>query len=213
MREQKIKNYLKTIFIMQEEGEVRGVYLARELEVSKATVSITLRDLEAGGYISIQPDHTVRLSPEGLKLAKEAMHETVYQGRRYHSVLQKIGADVSDFEDDGADLVNWLRREDLSVLLEAVFILSRHYYRVRSTDLRDCLELPNSTITRGLARLEQKGLISAGERNTLSLTESGRHYASVFYNEKEQQREKLIRQGLPKEEAELQVLKQEKERK
>ena len=75
MRENKAKEYLRTIFALELEGPVRGACIARELNVTKATVSGALKSLVEEGYLVMESDHSVRLTGAGRQMAKEAIHQ------------------------------------------------------------------------------------------------------------------------------------------
>ena len=62
---QKAEDYMRVIYRLRENGLVRGAYIARELGVTKPTVSVALREMEAAGYLVIQPDRTVELTEKG----------------------------------------------------------------------------------------------------------------------------------------------------
>lgn len=54
MREQRAKDYLQTIYTLQTSGAVRAAYLAREMGLSKASVSSALKSLAADGYLTVE---------------------------------------------------------------------------------------------------------------------------------------------------------------
>lgn len=45
------EDYLKTIYILSDKGEVRGADIAKKLGVTKPTVCVSLKELEAEGYL------------------------------------------------------------------------------------------------------------------------------------------------------------------
>ena len=96
MREQKAKEYLRTIFALEMEGPVRGAYIAREMNVTKATVSVALKALAEEGYLRMEKDHRVLLTESGRHLARESIHQTVKNGRNYHELVQHLQQRVSD---------------------------------------------------------------------------------------------------------------------
>ena len=51
---QKVEDYMRIIYRLRENGLVRGAYIARELGVTKPTVSVALKEMEAAGYLAIQ---------------------------------------------------------------------------------------------------------------------------------------------------------------
>ena len=67
---QKAEDYMRVIYRLRENGLVRGAYIARELGVTKPTVSVALREMEAAGYLVIQPDRTVELTEKGEEIGK-----------------------------------------------------------------------------------------------------------------------------------------------
>lgn len=77
MREQKTKEYLTAVYLLSASGPVRGAYVARELKLSRPTVSVSLQMLAEAGYLTMDDAHLIHLTEAGEKLAREAMHETV----------------------------------------------------------------------------------------------------------------------------------------
>ena len=65
------ENYLETIFILSQKGnQVRPVDIANELDFSKPSISVALKNLRSGGYIEMDPDGYVKLTESGHKIAK-----------------------------------------------------------------------------------------------------------------------------------------------
>lgn len=62
---------MRTIYSLQRKGAVRGAYIARELNKTKPTVSVSLRELEKEGYLVRLEDHSVVLTPKGMVIARE----------------------------------------------------------------------------------------------------------------------------------------------
>ena len=68
---EKTENYLKVIHRLQRRNVyVRGKDLADELNVSKATVSIAVHELEKEGYVIIEYDCGIQLTAKGMQRAK-----------------------------------------------------------------------------------------------------------------------------------------------
>lgn len=57
-------------------GYVRSVDIANHLELSKASVSIAMKNLKENKFIKITDNHEIRLSETGLELAKAYMKST-----------------------------------------------------------------------------------------------------------------------------------------
>ena len=81
------EDYLKRIEELSKTGEVRGIDLARELEVSKPTVCVYLKRLVENGDVTMDDEHTVHLTDQGRAIAQatKAKHSILFE------LLQSIG--------------------------------------------------------------------------------------------------------------------------
>ncbi|MDD6728783.1 MAG: metal-dependent transcriptional regulator [Eubacteriales bacterium] len=69
------ENYLETILMIQErKGAVRSVDIANELEFSKPSVSVAMRNLRENGYIDVDASGYITLLDAGREIA-ERMYE------------------------------------------------------------------------------------------------------------------------------------------
>lgn len=69
------ENYLETILIIKnKKGAVRSIDIANELEFSKPSVSVAMKNLRENGYIDVDPNGYITLLESGLKIA-EKMYE------------------------------------------------------------------------------------------------------------------------------------------
>ena len=200
MREQKAKEYLRTIFALELEGTVRGAYIAREMNLTKATVSVALKALAEDGYLHMEKDHTVFLTETGRHLAREAIHQTVKNGRNYHALIEHLqqqeqGVELSE-EQRQEQRLRWLEKERLSALLEAHWVLSQRYYCVRAVDLAHFLGQASATIRARLRRLEHGAYLRLGEDNVVELTEQGREDARLLHEHHAALRAEYEKQGL-----------------
>ena len=76
------ENYLETILVLHKRnGNVRSIDIANELDFSKPSVSVAMKNLRANGYIQVDESGNITLLPEGQKIA-----QTVYEK---HTVLTK----------------------------------------------------------------------------------------------------------------------------
>ena len=72
------ENYLETILILQQKkGVVRSIDIVNELEFSKPSVSIAMKNLRENAYIEMDGNGYITLTPSGLKIA-----ETIYERHR-----------------------------------------------------------------------------------------------------------------------------------
>jgi Mn-dependent DtxR family transcriptional regulator len=69
------ENYLETILVLSQKGEkVRSIDIVNELEYSKPSVSVAMKNLREKGYIAIDEDGYITLAGKGRKIA-ETMYE------------------------------------------------------------------------------------------------------------------------------------------
>lgn len=69
------EDYLESILMIHNrKGMVRSVDIANELNVSKASVSVAVHNLQEDGYVVIDGHHEICLTEEGRKVA-EAVYE------------------------------------------------------------------------------------------------------------------------------------------
>jgi len=65
------ENYLETIFILSQEGNpVRSIDIVKQLDYSKPSVSLAMKNLREKKLIEIDQDGYITLTKEGLAIAK-----------------------------------------------------------------------------------------------------------------------------------------------
>lgn len=80
---QSTEDYLETMLILQnEKGYIRSVDIAERMGVTKPSVSFAARKLRESGYINMEPNGPIVLTPPGLELATR-----VYER---HQALEKF---------------------------------------------------------------------------------------------------------------------------
>lgn len=73
--EESLEDYLETIFILSRRlSTVRSIDVATELDYSKPSVSVAVKNLKNRGYITVSEDGSLHLTDEGQRLA-----ESVYE--------------------------------------------------------------------------------------------------------------------------------------
>ena len=66
------ENYLEAILIVQQRnGYVRSIDIAAELNFSKASVSVAMKNLRENDYISIDDGGMISLMPKGKEIAEK----------------------------------------------------------------------------------------------------------------------------------------------
>ena len=76
------ENYLETILIIQErKGSVRSIDIANELNFSKPSVSVAMKNLRENGYISVDDNGFITLTDSGFEIADRMYerHRTISQ--------------------------------------------------------------------------------------------------------------------------------------
>lgn len=64
------EDYLESILILKErKGMVRSIDIANEMDFSKASVSIAMKKLRENGYIAVDAEGYITLTPSGQKIA------------------------------------------------------------------------------------------------------------------------------------------------
>lgn len=70
------ENYLETILVLQQrKGSVRSVDIANELEFSKPSVSVAMKNLRLNGYIEMDSSGQIRLLPSGQLIAEAVLEK------------------------------------------------------------------------------------------------------------------------------------------
>ena len=70
------ENYLETILVLQQrKGSVRSIDIANELEFSKPSVSVAMKNLRQGGYIEMDAAGQIRLLPPGQAIAEAVLEK------------------------------------------------------------------------------------------------------------------------------------------
>ena len=110
------ENYLETILILSQrkgKGEVRSIDIVNELEFSKPSVSVAMKNLRENGYITVDKDGYIRLTDKGLEIA-EKMYER-------HTLLSqwliKLGVDEKVAVEDACRMEHVVSAETMEKLI------------------------------------------------------------------------------------------------
>ena len=109
------ENYLETILILSQrkgKGEVRSIDIVNELEFSKPSVSVAMKNLRENGYITVDKDGSIRLTDKGLEIA-EKMYER-------HTLLSqwliKLGVDEKVAVEDACRMEHVISAESFAAI-------------------------------------------------------------------------------------------------
>ena len=91
------ENYLETILMLsRKNGYVRSIDIANELNFTKPSVSVAMKNFREAGYVIIGEDGRISLTEKGLEIAENVMerHEIIAKA------LIKLGVpDATAYED------------------------------------------------------------------------------------------------------------------
>lgn len=107
--------YLETILILSQrkgKGEVRSIDIVNELEFSKPSVSVAMKNLRENGYITVDKNGYIRLTDKGLEIA-EKMYER-------HTLLSqwliKLGVDEKVAVEDACRMEHVISAESFAAI-------------------------------------------------------------------------------------------------
>ena len=109
------ENYLETILVLKErKGLVRSIDIANELEFSKPSVSIAMRNLRENGYVSMDAGGFITLLPAGQEIA-----ERIYSRHRLltHFFVQ-LGVEEDVAAEDACKAEHILSEQTLEKIRE-----------------------------------------------------------------------------------------------
>ena len=107
------ENYLETILILQKRnGTVRSIDIANELQFSKPSVSVAMKNLRNNGYIEMDKSGQIRLLSAGEKIA-----ETVYEKHTtITQFLTALGVDPQTAAEDACRIEHVVGRESFEAI-------------------------------------------------------------------------------------------------
>ena len=115
------ENYLETILILSQrkgKGEVRSIDIVNELEFSKPSVSVAMKNLRENGYITVDKDGYIRLTDKGLEIA-EKMYER-------HTLLSqwliKLGVDEKVAVEDACRMEHVISAESFAAIKKHIAV-------------------------------------------------------------------------------------------
>ena len=106
------EDYLESILrIGRERGNVRSIDIARDLNVSKPSVSVAVHNLQDAGYLQMN-GHDITLTAAGREIAERVMerHELFY------NFLTGLGVDVKTAEEDACNMEHALSSESFEAI-------------------------------------------------------------------------------------------------
>lgn len=111
------ENYLETILMIKnKKGAVRSIDIANELNFSKPSVSVAMKNLRENGYIEVDKSGYITLLEKGRKIA-----ETIYER---HTTLSKwlisLGVDENTAVEDACKIEHVISAESFDAIKKLI---------------------------------------------------------------------------------------------
>lgn len=105
------EDYLETILILKKRnGNVRSIDIAREMDLSKPSVSRAVGILKNKGFITVDEDGAIHLTEEGSKIAKK-----IYERHRILTeALMSLGVDEKTAAEDACRIEHDISEKSFS---------------------------------------------------------------------------------------------------
>lgn len=115
------ENYLETILVLHKrKGVVRSIDIANEMNFSKPSVSVAMKNLRLGGYIQVDPDGNINLLEKGMEIA-----EKIYERHTMISEwLTAMGVDPEIAAEDACRIEHVISNETFDALKRHVKTMS-----------------------------------------------------------------------------------------
>jgi len=95
------ENYLEAILRLGEiKSYVRSIDIAEDLNISKPSVSVAMKNLRENGYIEVSPEGYITLTEKGLEIA----NRTYLRHKLIKDLLVKIGVTPETAENDACKI-------------------------------------------------------------------------------------------------------------
>ncbi len=107
------ENYLEAILMIhQRTGHVRSIDIANELSFSKPSVSVAMKNLRTNGYITMDQDGSISLTPKGMEIAQK-----VYERHTLiSSWLEHLGVPPEIAAEDACRMEHVISQESFQAL-------------------------------------------------------------------------------------------------
>ena len=116
------ENYLETILVLHKrKGAVRSIDIANEMNFSKPSVSVAMKNLRQGGYIKVDDDGSIILLDKGQEIA-----EKIYERHTLISEwLTAMGVDPEVAAEDACRIEHVINAETFDALKRHVSSMSQ----------------------------------------------------------------------------------------
>ena len=120
------ENYLETIFILGQDGDpVRSVDIANEMDFSKPSVSIAMKNLREKGYIEVDADGYILLTGNGREIA-ESMYD---RHTLFSDWLIYLGVDKKTAVNDACKMEHSVSEQSFLAIKNHIMAWKREIYQ------------------------------------------------------------------------------------
>ena len=114
------ENYLETILVLQQRnGHVRSIDIVNELDFTKPSVSIAMKNLRENGYVEMDHDGFLSLTEKGRAIA-----EMIYERHTLISQwLTRLGVDPKVAAEDACRMEHVISAETFEALKKHAVVL------------------------------------------------------------------------------------------
>ncbi|HJB25833.1 MAG TPA: metal-dependent transcriptional regulator [Firmicutes bacterium] len=117
------ENYLETILMLKNRiGQVRSIDIVREMDFSKPTVSVAMKRFRENGYITMDGEGYISLTPKGQEIAERIYERHVVIAE----ILMKLGVPEKTAYEDSCRIEHDLSDDTFARIKE-------HYYKHKAS--------------------------------------------------------------------------------
>ena len=115
------ENYLETILIIgNRKPQVRSIDIANELEFSKPSVSVAMKNLRLNGYINMDHEGFITLPPSG-----KAIADKIYERHQLLSAwLVRLGVDPKVAAEDACRMEHVISAESFEAIKRHTHVMT-----------------------------------------------------------------------------------------
>ena len=107
------EDYLEAMLMMQQKhGYIRSIDIAEQLGVTKPSVTYTTKRLRENGYLTMDADNLITLTPAGMEIARSIYdrHKTL------SSFLESLGVDSDVAREDACKIEHDISEESFTAI-------------------------------------------------------------------------------------------------
>lgn len=108
--------YLETILVLSKKGAVRSIDIARAMNFSRPSVSVTVHNLEKEEYISIDSEGFISLEQKGLLIAERIFERHTVLS----SLLESIGVSKETATEDACKMEHDISEETFECIKKLI---------------------------------------------------------------------------------------------